>query len=294
MGSDGTATIIHALANRVTEFGGRTAIICGPDSISYSEFWARASAIARLIHKQVGKQDLANCLVAIVMANGLLTAPVLFGAMATGAKASLFNPNLPPPKVPANLTAAKPHVIVCDATTAHGVISVAKREAIPLLNISRDLAPQSEEPNLRRPFTVSENAPALCLADHGTTLKHNQLMAALTGNHPAVAPLTYLSANPLYHDWGLLNGTLAPLVNGATLIAVPRFSANGVLKDLARHKVQVFALGEGSMLRILVGDPLFNSLDFSALEITLCQTGTLDRDAASAWRAKTGCEIAER
>jgi len=287
-------TIVHALADRVKASPERTAVICGPEQLTYGELWSDAGAIAAQLRGFNAVGDLGLSKVAVVLANGLLTAPVLFGIMATGARAEIFNPNLPPPQLPTNLAAAKPQIIICDATTAHGVNSVAKREAIPVLNISLDVSPHMEQATLESPFSAKPDSAALCRDGDPEPMTHSQLLTFVSQQGGVSAqPATYLNANPLYDDWGLLNGTLVPIAQGGTLVTVPRFGANGVLKGLTNHNVHTFSLGSGSLLRILVGDPLFKSLEFPALEITQCEQGSLEPDAAAAWVVRTGSKIVE-
>jgi acyl-CoA synthetase (AMP-forming)/AMP-acid ligase II len=291
MGIEGAGTIVHALASQAKVSPEKTAVICGPESITYGELWSKAIAIANHIENLSPSASDAPLSVGIVISNGLLTAPILFGIMACGATASVFNPDQPPPRLPNDLAAAKPDIVICDATTAHAVNPVAKRESIAVVNISLDHLPPVSQ-NDERGFPAP-GAMALRVADSEKPLRHDQLLKLVEEDEIVDGVETVLSANPIYRIWGVVNGTLGPLAKGATLVTVSGFRANAILKELSTNRIQLLALGSGSQLRVLVGDPLINSLDFSALQVTQCETGTLEKETAQAWCAKTGSQIVE-
>jgi acyl-CoA synthetase (AMP-forming)/AMP-acid ligase II len=79
---------------------------------------------------------------------------------------------------------------------------------------------------------------------------------------------TIMVATPIFHCWGLVNGTFGMLSVGGTVITVERFYATDTLADIERFKPTVFQ-GVPPMFNLLLRHPDLNSFDISSVVFCL-------------------------
>ncbi len=75
-------------------------------------------------------------------------------------------------------------------------------------------------------------------------------------------------ATPIFHCWGLINGTFGMLSRGGTVITVERFSPEQALSDIARHRPTVFQ-GVPPMYNLLLKQPDLDRHDISSVVFCL-------------------------
>ena len=79
---------------------------------------------------------------------------------------------------------------------------------------------------------------------------------------------TIMVATPIFHCWGLINGTLGMLSRGGTVITVERFYPEETLNDIERLKPTVFQ-GVPPMYNLLLKQPDLQSRDISSVRFCL-------------------------
>jgi long-chain acyl-CoA synthetase len=79
---------------------------------------------------------------------------------------------------------------------------------------------------------------------------------------------TVMVATPIFHCWGLVNGTFGMLSAGGTVITVERFYATDTLADIERFKPTVFQ-GVPPMFNLLLRHPDLPSFDTSSVVFCL-------------------------
>jgi long-chain acyl-CoA synthetase len=79
---------------------------------------------------------------------------------------------------------------------------------------------------------------------------------------------TIMVATPIFHCWGLVNGTFGMLSRGGTVITVERFYAVETLDDIERLKPTVFQ-GVPPMFNLLLRQPDLDSRDISSVVFCL-------------------------
>jgi long-chain acyl-CoA synthetase len=123
-------------------------------------------------------------------------------------------------------------------------------------------------------------------------LSHAALAFALRSWAEPVMALTrddvVLAALPLSHSYGLNGALLAPLLSGASVRLVERFTADGVADVLARGKVTVFP-GVATMFRRLLDLDAF--CGGPALRLALSGAAPCPWKVAADFRARTGVRI---
>ncbi len=145
------------------------------------------------------------------------------------------------------------------------------------------------------------DSPALILYTSGSTgqpkgavLSHAALgFSSRSWAGPVMALTTedrVLAVLPFSHSYGLNGALCAPLLAGATVILLERFSPEEVLGAIARHRVTVLP-GVATMFRRLLDSPAFESADLSSLRLALSGAAPCPWELAEEWRRRTGVRI---
>jgi len=144
-------------------------------------------------------------------------------------------------------------------------------------------------------------SPALILYTSGSTgrpkgavLSHKALELAIeswAGPVMAVRPGDIVLATlPLAHSFGLNGALLAPLLVGATVALVERFSPEAVLEAIRRHRVTVFP-GVATMFRRVLDSAALVAADLSTVRLGVSGAAPCPWELAQEWRARTGVRI---
>jgi len=99
-----------------------------------------------------------------------------------------------------------------------------------------------------------------------------------------------LSALPLAHSLGLNGALLAPLLVGAGVAIVERFTPDAALETIARERVTVLP-GVATMFRRLLDTPALDRSVVRSLRIALSGAAPCPWELAEEWRARTGVRI---
>ena len=247
--------------------GGRTALAWDGGALSYAELDARACALARdLDARGLRPGDR----IAVAIANRWQFVVAVLGARKAGATGAPLDP-----------------LLTGDARA--GIIA----DLAPGLVID-DVQADAATWRLSEP-----RGPALVLYTSGSTgrpkgavLSHAAVAFALRSWAEPVMALTpadvVLAALPLSHSFGLNGALLAPLLAGATVRLVERFTADGVADLLARGEATVFP-GVATMFRRLLDLDGFRG--GPALRLALSGAAPCPWEIARDFRARTGVRI---
>lgn len=145
------------------------------------------------------------------------------------------------------------------------------------------------------------DCPALIVYTSGSTgrpkgavFSHKALTFAVRLWGEAVMGLNFedvvLGVLPLAHNYGMYSSLLAPLLFGATVVLVERFTPEGVFEAIKRHRVTVLP-GVATMFRRLLSSPECTSADLSSLRIAVCGAAPCPWELLKEWRARTGTRI---
>ena len=258
------AALLAAAARAHAE---RPALRWDGGALTYAELDARACALAReLDTRGVRPGDR----VAIVIANRWQFVVAMLGALKAGATVAPLDPLLTSDERAAIEADLGPRLVLDDAPADEATWETAE-------------AP----------------GPALVLYTSGSTgrpkgavLSHDALAFALRSWAEPVMALTatdvVLAALPLSHSYGLNGALLAPLLAGATVRLVERFTADGVATFLARGEATVFP-GVATMFRRLLDLDGFRG--GPALRLALSGAAPCPWEIAHEWRERTGVRI---
>ncbi len=237
-------------------------------ALTYRQLDRRAGGFARALHHGGVR---AGDRVALVIGNRAEFVVALLGALKLGATVAPLDPRLIDEERTRIIDDLAPAVVVHDVA-----------------------ADECDWPS------PSSDAPALILYTSGSTgapkgavLSQHAVAAGVASWIDPVMALTaddvVLAVLPLSHSYGLNGALLAPLVTGATVGLLERFSPEAVLGSIRDLGVSVFP-GVATMFRRLL-DADAGLGDLRRLRIALSGAAPCPWPLASEWRAATGVRI---
>jgi acyl-CoA synthetase (AMP-forming)/AMP-acid ligase II len=166
-----------------------------------------------------------------------------------------------------------------------------------------EMAPHDEagaEPATPTAIGPTGAEPALLLSSSGTTglpkivvLSHRNLVASLCQTrlvHEVTADDVVLAALPLFHIFALQVSANLALVQGATLVVLPRFDLGSFLGAVERYRVTRAELVPPMVLGLASSD-LVASHDVSSIRVLTSGAAPLGADLARACAQRLGCRV---
>ena len=95
---------------------------------------------------------------------------------------------------------------------------------------------------------------------------------------------------PLAHSLGLNGGLLAPLLSGATIVILERFTPEAVVAAINKHRVTVLP-GVATIFRRLLNSAALAECDFSSLRRAIAGAAPCPWELAAEWRERSGTRI---
>ena len=258
---------IEANARRLAQ---KPALIWEGGALTWAELEARASGFARSLATQGVR---AGDRVAITLPTRPDFVIAFLGALKLGATAAPLNCLLKADELQKLIDDLKPRCIVKQVDSDTAVWRTESEAAAPALIL----------------YTSGSTG-----APKGAVFSHSALTFANRSWGEPVMALSpedrVLAALPLAHSLGLNGGLLAPLLSGATIVLVERFSPEAVFDAIRRHRVTVFP-GVATAFRRLLNAPDFAAADFSTLRVAVSGAAPCPWEMALEWREKTGTRI---
>lgn len=248
----------------------RVALIEGDDRLTYRQLERRAGGVALDLR---GRGLGAGSRVALALPNGIAFAVALYGALKVGATVSPLNPQL-----------------------------TADERARTLADFGADVVIETGSDAAADAVTLERtDAPAIVLYTSGSTgrpkgavLSHAAVAAGNASWRGPVMDLTaddrVLAVLPLSHSYGINGALLAPLIAGACVVLLPRFTVEGVVRTVRQHAVTVFP-AVATMYQWLLDTAGWSREAFASVRIALSGAAPCPWPLAEAWRARTGIRI---
>jgi long-chain acyl-CoA synthetase len=300
-------SLVHMLVAAVDARPDVTAVIYQDRRITYAEL---GRAVAGLAGQLSGQGLRCGERAVLLMANSIEMDVALMAVMATGAQVVPVNPFLTPHELTKQLADIDARVLISDQQTAEKAANVAREFAIPhrfvlgaggvtLDDWTRDASLAFDREALPGPDDL-----ALIIFTGGSTgipkgvnHTHRGLMASVY-IHVDVWPVeygreTFLNVAPMFHIWGLGYATWVPIYAQSTLVMVPRYEPDKVVRALGEHKVTIFAGGPAPIYMGLLASPHFDEVDLSALRYCLSGGAPCPADLHREWNLRAKCPLLE-
>jgi len=261
---------VCAMEANARRFGAKTALLCGEDKLTWSELDTYASGFSRNLSSQgVGAADR----VALLLPNSAQFVVAFLAVLKLGATPAPLNPLIKEEELAAFITDLRPKLSVNHVVMSQG--------SCPTME---DLS----SPSLILYTSGSTGRPK------GAVFSHTSLTFA---NHSWAQPVmgltpddTVLVAVPLAHSLGLNGGLLAPLLSGATIVLLERFTPEAVFAAVKKYRVTVLP-AVATIFRRLLNSAAFSGSDFSSLRLAVSGAAPCPWELAVEWQEKTSTRI---
>jgi long-chain acyl-CoA synthetase len=301
-------SMVHAFQAALRERPNALALVCGERRLSYAQLGRAVAGLAARLEEL----DVTGTCVALALANSVEAVVAVLAAWTAGAQIAPINPFFTPPELEVVLREARPRLVIAGPEAREKLQALGQAiggaqlwcfgDTGPTgLGLDAWLAVPAEPACARGPET---DAPALLIFTGGTTGEpkavehsHRSLMVSVL-QHCSVWPVPpgvdrFLSVAPIFHIWGLSYATLVPLYAQGTLVIVPRYQPEEVLRVLERERISVFGGGPAPIYMGLLQSPSFAGTNFSSLRYCLSGGAPCPEELHRAWLAGTGCPLLE-
>jgi len=300
-------SLVHMLRAAVDAQPDLAAVVNEDRRITYAELGRAVAGLTRRLEAVGAKRGER---VLLLMPNSIEMEVALMAVMATCAQVAPINPFLTPSELKKQLVDVGACAVICDASTAQKAAGVAAEFRIPTtLTLGaggQTLDAWTQDPSLALDRTKLPALDDLALliftggstgVPKGVNHTHRGLLVSCL-QHVTVWPCAFgqerfLNVAPMFHIWGFGYSTLVPIFTQSTLVMVPRYDADKVVRALAEHKITIFAGGPAPIYMGLITSPLFATADLSALRYCPSGGAPCPEELHREWLARTGQPLLE-
>jgi long-chain acyl-CoA synthetase len=261
---------VCAIESNARRFGSKTALVSDDRKLTWSELDAFASGFARYLSTQ---GVVAGDRVAILLPNGVEFVVAFLAILKLGATPAPLNPLVKDEELAAFNADLRPKLSVDRVVMSQGSWQTIDKVSAPSLILYTS-------GSTGRPKGAVFSHAALSFANHSWA----EPVMGLTADD------TVLVAVPLAHSLGLNGGLLAPLLTGATIVLLERFTPEGVFAAIKKHRVTVFP-AVATIFRRLLNSAAFSQADFSSLRLAISGAAPCPWELAVEWREKSATRI---
>jgi long-chain acyl-CoA synthetase len=299
-------SLVHMLWHAIEGRPASVAVIFQDRSITYRDFGRASNGLAALLHSL----ELEPGPMVILMPNSIEMDVALMAVMTAGAQVAPVNPFFTVAEVCKVLDGFVATAIVCDESTRNKANAIAEKigvaHVVTVGEGGESLSQWTADARLdMRPAKMPQaDDLALSIFTGGSTgvpkgvdHTHRGLMWGLI-QHLSVWPIAFgegvfLNVAPMFHIWGLTYATWVPIFTAGTLVMIPKYDPDEVVRALAQHRVSIFAGGPAPIYMGLLRSPLFDQVDLSALKYCPSGGAPCPEDLHREWLKRTGCPLLE-
>ncbi len=297
-------SLVHMFWHAVERNPDTVAVIYQDRRITYREFGRAANGLAALIESL----RLESGPIVVMMPNSIEMDVALTAVMGAGAQVAPVNPFFHVAELAKVLDGFDAAAIVCHPSMVEKAGAVAEKMGpAHVIPVGYEMLAQwTSDARLDARPAKMPRADDLALAiftggstgvPKGVNHTHRALMWGLI-QHVSVWPIpfgtgVFLNVAPMFHIWGLTYATWVPIFTGGTLVMIPKYDPDEVVKGLAEHRVSIFAGGPAPIYMGLLRSPLFDQVDLSALRYCPSGGAPCPEDLHREWLKRTGCPLLE-
>jgi long-chain acyl-CoA synthetase len=299
-------SLVHMLWHAVEGRPDGVAVIYQGRSITYRDFGRACNGLAALLYSL----GLEPGPIVIMMPNSIEMDVALMAVMSVGAQVAPVNPFFTVAEVCKVLDGFDAKAIVCDESTRNKANAVAEKIGVTqVVTVGEGgwaLSQWTTDARLDVRPAKMPRADDLALSiftggstgvPKGVDHTHRGLIWGLI-QHLSVWPIAFgegvfLNVAPMFHIWGLTYATWVPIFTAGTLVMMPKYDPDEVVRALADHRVSIFAGGPAPIYMGLLRSPLFDKVDLSALKYCPSGGAPCPEDLHREWLKRTGCPLLE-
>jgi long-chain acyl-CoA synthetase len=297
-------SLVHMFWHAVERRPDSVAVIYQDRSITYRDFGRASNGLAALVDSLA----LEPGPIVIMMPNSIEMDVALMAVMSAGKQVAPVNPFFTVGEISKVLDGFGARAIVCHPSTQDKANAAAESTGVTRVitvgyeSLSRWTSDTSLD---ARPAKMPQaDDLALSIFTGGSTgipkgvdHTHRGLMWGLI-QHVSVWPIAFgegvfLNVAPMFHIWGLTYATWVPIFTAGTLVMIPKYDPDEVVRALAEHRVSIFAGGPAPIYMGLLRSPLFDKVDLSALKYCPSGGAPCPESLHREWLQRTGCPLLE-
>jgi len=297
-------SLVHMFWHAVVRKPDTVAVIYQDLSITYRDFGRATNGLAAFLDSL----GLEPGPIVVMMPNSIEMDVALMAVMSAGAQVAPVNPFFHVAEVLKVLDGFDPQAIICHPSISEKAHAVAEQMGLAhVITVGYEtLAKWTADAQLDLPPAKMPRADDLALSiftggstgvPKGVNHTHRGLMWGLI-QHVSVWPIpfgtgVFLNVAPMFHIWGLTYATWVPIFTAGTLVMIPKYDPDEVVKGLAKHRVSIFAGGPAPIYIGLLRSALFDQVDLSALKYCPSGGAPCPEDLHREWLRRTGCPLLE-
>jgi long-chain acyl-CoA synthetase len=261
---------VCAIESNARRLGRRTALVCDDEKLTWAELDAFASGIACSLSSQ---GVVAGDRVAMLLPNGFQFVATFLAILKLAATPAPLNPLLKSEELSAFQSDLRPRMSIDQVAMNKGSWRTIEQPSAPSLILYTS-------GSTGRPKGAVFSHDALSFANHSWA----EPVMALTSDDAVLVTV------PLAHSLGLNGGLLAPLLTGATVVILDRFTPEAVFAAIEKHRVTVLP-AVATIFRRLLNSPALAESDLSSLRRAIAGAAPCPWELAIEWRERTGTRI---
>jgi long-chain acyl-CoA synthetase len=299
-------SLVHMLRTAVEAKPEVTAVVCEDRRIDYAQFGRAVEGLAR----RLDELGVAGGRVAVMIPNSIETDVAVMAVMAANAQVAPINPFFTMGELTKVVSLVDAAAILCVPDTREKAEEVANTLGVQhVLTVGEQQLALERWVNDASLDTSTRALPgpddlALLIFTGGSTgtpkgvdHTHRGLVWSLL-QHCSVWPLDFgaerfLSVAPMFHIWGLSYAAWVPIFSAGTLVIVPRYDPDKMVRALGEHRITVFGGGPAPIYMGLLASPVFDEVDLSALKYCLSGGAPCPADLHREWEARAGQPLLE-
>jgi fatty-acyl-CoA synthase len=276
-------------ARRARIDGASVAFRQGDRTLTYASLAARVQRLAAAFAARgIARGDR----VAYLGANDIATFEVFFAAGRVGAIFAPFNWRLAPPEIAYLVSDSQPALIIYAAEFA-AVVTDLPVPSIELGAAFEALCAQSTGDPVRTEVSLDDDAVILYTSGttsrpKGAVLTHANItfnMMNQLAHADVLSSDTAMCMCPLFHATGLGQVSLPTLFKGGTVVVIPKFEPDVVLRTIADLGIASFS-AVPTMLQMLADHPDFEQTDLSSVRYAIYGGSPVLERVAVAWQQR--------
>ena len=292
-------SVVHMLAQAAAGGARVEALVCGERRLDYGEYISCVAGFAR----ELRGLGVRGERVATLLGNSIEACVAAYGALAAGAQHVPLNPLYSARELEFMLRDAAPRVLIADAALEATVAPLAAAAGIAhvivvgqgrrLLDAWRAQGVALADLPGREDLALLQYTGGTSGRAKGVNLTHGAIatnVAQREGLLPTRAGERILCMMPVSHAYGMAMGLFLAPYCGGTLVLLPRYVPEEVLRAVGRERISVFP-GSPTVFAGLLAHPRFAATRWDTVHTCYSGASALAEETLRRWCEAVGAPV---